>query len=86
MQRERAVIAEAVERAAAGDLAGEAPILALIEERAGLLPAPGRGEVSHPVLLTLDPFGDGAAQELDADRQLSFARSATSLRARMPVG
>jgi hypothetical protein len=55
------VIAEAVERAAAGDLAGEAPVLALVEERACLLTGPWSGEIADAVLVNLDPFRNLAA-------------------------
>ena len=86
VERERAVIAEAIERSSAGALADQHAILALVEERASFLTAPGRGEHADAVLVDLDLLRHCAAQQLDADGQLSFARSATSLRARIPSG
>src|SRR4029079_2936601 len=71
--REGAVIAEAVQRAPACDLADESPILALVEKGPRLLSGPWSREVSHAVLLDLDPLGYRAAQQLDAYRQLLFA-------------
>src|SRR4029079_10572734 len=73
VERERAVIAEAVQRAPACDLADESPILALVEKGPRLLSGRWSREVSHAVLLDLDPLGYRAAQQLDADRQLLFA-------------
>ena len=54
VQRERSVIAEAVECAAARPRADQDAILALVEERAGLLPAPRRREKPDSVFVDLD--------------------------------
>ena len=64
MQRERAVIREAVERAAARDAAGEHAILSLVEECAGLLSVPRSGEVAHAVLHDFDLARHIAGEEL----------------------
>ena len=85
MQRERAVIAEAVERASACEFADEHAILALVEKRAGLLAAPRRGEKADAVLVDLDLVGDVAAEQLDADGQL-FLRAQRDVVARENAG
>ena len=64
------MIAEAVERASAREVADEHAILALIEERAGLLTVSRRGEEAHAVLVHFDFVGHVAAQQLDADGKL----------------
>src|SRR5438876_407136 len=51
MKRERSVIAEAVESSAACELSDSTTILPLVQERAGLLAGPRRGEKLHAVLL-----------------------------------
>ena len=65
MQRERAVVAEAIEGAAARHAADECAVFALVEEGARLLAAPWRGEVSHAVFVHLDLIGHGAVEQLD---------------------
>ena len=69
MQREGAVIAEAVQCVALGDSPGECAVLALVEERARLLSAPGCGEVPDAVLLHFDLVRHGAVQDLDGGLQ-----------------
>jgi len=54
MQRERSVIAEAIQRAPARNGADEMPVLPLIEKRARLLPRPRRGEKPDAVLVDFD--------------------------------
>src|SRR5688500_5670404 len=54
MQRERSVVAEAVERAPACDRAHEVPVLPLVEKRTGLLARPRRREKSHAILVNLN--------------------------------
>ena len=87
VERERAVIAEAVERAAARHASDERAVLALVEERAGLLSVPRCGEVAHAVLVDLDLVGHRSrAAARRSVSSPSFRRSGTSLRARMPSG
>src|SRR5687767_12274726 len=63
MERERAVIAETVERAPARGGTHEVPVLTLIEKRSGLLASPRRGEKLHPVFVHLDLAGNIAVKE-----------------------
>ena len=74
VQREGAVIAEAVERAAARDAAGEHAVLALVEKRAGLLAVPRRGEIAHAVLDDFDLARHVAREELGRAAE-SFLRA-----------
>ena len=69
VKRERSMIAEAVEGASAGDAADELAILALVEERAGLLAPPWCREVANGAFMYLDLVGDGAVQQLDVGAQ-----------------
>src|SRR5687768_16465785 len=63
MQRERAVIAEAVEGAPARGGTHEVPVLTLIEKRSGLLPRPRRGEKLHSVFVHFDLSDNITVQE-----------------------
>src|SRR5688500_4742158 len=54
VESERAVVAEAIERAAARDRADEYAVLALVEERPCLLPGPRRRELAYLGLVHLD--------------------------------
>jgi len=74
VQGERSMVAEAIERATARDCAHEVPVLALVEERAGLLARPGRGEEFHAVLVHLDLARDVTVQDNGLARQ-AFLRS-----------
>ena len=69
VQRERPVVREAVEGAAARDAAGEHAILALIEKGAGLLPVPRRGQVADAVLGHLDLARNVAVEQLRGARE-----------------
>ena len=69
MQRERAVVAEAVERAPSRHGADEVPVLPLIEERARLLSGPWRGEKSDAVLVDFDLARNVAVQHDGLPRQ-----------------
>src|SRR5687767_11437353 len=65
MQRERPVIAEAIERPPARYPAHQRAVLALVEESARLLPVPGRREIAHSILLDFDLARNLAVQRLD---------------------
>jgi hypothetical protein len=54
MQGERSVVAEAVERPPARDGSRESTVLTLIQEGAGLLPIPRRGQIANAVFHDLD--------------------------------
>jgi hypothetical protein len=56
VQREGAVIAEAVQGATARQRANERPIVPLVQERAGLLSVPGRRQIPYAVL----PYFNGS--------------------------
>ena len=61
VQRERAVIAEAVECGAGGDASHERAVLALVEKGARLLATPWCGEIPDAVLVHLfGPHADAA--------------------------
>ena len=62
---ERAVVGEAIQRAAAraSEAPGEEPVLPLVEKGPGLLTAPRVGQVAHAAFPHLDPLGDGAVGE-----------------------
>src|ERR1043165_1366009 len=72
MQRERAVVAEAIECASSGELTDQYAILALIEKGPGLCAPPWCGRNPHAVLGYFDLVGDRTAQQLDANRELLF--------------
>ncbi len=74
VQGKAAVIAEDVERTAARVAAQQHAVLALVEERARLLPGPRRRKVSHAVLVHLDLFRHAPGQELDVPGK-SLARA-----------
>jgi len=65
VQRERAVIAEAVEGAPARAFADHQAILALVEKRARFLSRPRSSGVAHAVLVHLDFPRNVPGQELD---------------------
>ena len=69
VERERTVVAEAIECASASALADQDAILALVEERTSLLPVMRCGEEADAVFVHLDLVGYRATQELDADWQ-----------------
>src|SRR5439155_1210707 len=70
MQRERAVVGEQVERRAGPGVSGDEPaVLALVEERAGLLARPRRGEILHSVLHHLHDLRYLAGGERHLERQ-----------------
>src|SRR5512141_798446 len=58
MQRERPVIAEAVERDTLGDLTCKMPVFTLIEERAGLLPRVRSSDVTNSIFVDFDLVRD----------------------------
>src|SRR5687767_3602381 len=63
VERKGAMVAEAVERAAASVRGHARPSLTLIEKRASLLAGPWGGEVAHPVLLDFDLVRNVAREE-----------------------
>src|SRR5437867_1566679 len=73
VKRERTVITERVERAAARLYADERAILALIEKRSRLLSVPRRGQITHPLLSDFDRGGHFASQQFRLQRQSFLA-------------
>ncbi len=71
MQCERPVVGEQVERPPAGRgvRRHERAVLALVEEGAGLLPRPGRGEVTNVVFRDLHRLGNRAERRDDLEGQ-----------------
>jgi len=66
MQRERAVIAEAVEGTPAGEFTDHHAILALVEEGACLLSCPWGSGVADAVFVHFDFLWNVSGQQLDA--------------------
>src|SRR2546423_8037486 len=69
MQGERPVIAEAIQRSSPRDRAHEMPVLALIEERAGLLTRPRCRKKLYSVFVHLDLSWDVAVEHYCLPRQ-----------------
>ena len=71
----------------AASLTGEQPVGPLVQERAGLLARPGRGEVANRALPDLDLCRHGAADQLRSHRGVPRGgRTGASLRRRIPAG
>src|SRR6185437_10136351 len=75
VQRERAVIAEAVERSPARQLADQMSVLALIQERTGFLARPRCRQILHAVFIDFDLLRNLTVQQHRFARQsLALAR------------